>query len=87
MNAALEVKPKPSCWPQRVCLLVLVMCSPGRVLGAKSAEVGPPCDKTQKLYKQSKLYEVLGVGKRASAKEIKRAFKKMSIKCRLRRQC
>jgi DnaJ-class molecular chaperone len=44
-------------------------------------EYGPTCDKARKLFKKSKLYDVLGVKKTAKQKEIRRGFKKMSIKC------
>eukprot|EP00049_Salpingoeca_infusionum_P003890 m.72039 g.72039 ORF g.72039 m.72039 type:complete len:319 (+) comp12322_c1_seq3:561-1517(+) len=48
--------------------------------GAKQ-DMLPSCDSTQGNYKAGKLYNVLGVDKRATQKEIKKAFKKMSIKC------
>eukprot|EP00051_Salpingoeca_urceolata_P006939 m.91854 g.91854 ORF g.91854 m.91854 type:complete len:349 (+) comp15053_c0_seq5:1551-2597(+) len=43
----------------------------------------PTCPSAQAraLYKKNKLYDVLGVSKKATSKELRRAFKKMSIKC------
>jgi preprotein translocase subunit Sec63 len=37
--------------------------------------------KAGKLYKANKLYDVLGLARDASGREIKTAFKKMSLQC------
>lgn len=65
-----------------VILAACAAAAAGAAVGAKGGEWGPPCDKASKLYKANKLYDVLGVKKTAKPKEIRRGFKKMSIKCK-----
>eukprot|EP00045_Choanoeca_perplexa_P010601 m.108253 g.108253 ORF g.108253 m.108253 type:complete len:254 (-) comp15331_c0_seq1:1910-2671(-) len=59
----------------RALLLLLVA-----IVGAAKPKL-PKCDATRDLYQKGKLYEVLGVPKSATQKEIKKAFKMMSVQC------
>eukprot|EP01147_Barroeca_monosierra_P002298 gene2298-5287_t len=65
----------------QVALLVLtVVYIPGYTASGRESSL-PSCDNARQNYDAGKLYEALGVDSKASAKEIRRAFKKMSVQC------
>ena len=62
-------------------LLLLALVLTGADAAKKSDAKLPDCDQAGKLYKKGKLYDVLGLTKTATEKQIRTAFKKMSVKC------
>lgn len=61
--------------PRTIVLLIVV------ALVGIAAAAAPTCNDAAKFYKKGKLYEVLGVKKSSNSKDIRKAFKKMSIQC------
>lgn len=51
------------------------------VTAAKTKDKLPSCNDARVFYEKSKLYDALGVKKTAKDAEIKKAFRKMSVKC------
>eukprot|EP00056_Hartaetosiga_gracilis_P007304 m.106637 g.106637 ORF g.106637 m.106637 type:complete len:343 (+) comp12677_c0_seq2:150-1178(+) len=63
------------------CVFVVCFVATTVIDGKKKDDNLPSCDSTRKNYKSGKLYDVLGVKKSATKKEIRKAFKKMCVKC------
>ncbi|EDQ91807.1 uncharacterized protein MONBRDRAFT_5844 [Monosiga brevicollis MX1] len=64
-------------------LLVLVLLTWNAVPahGRRGDDQLPSCDAARASYEGGKLYDVLGLKRSASAKDIKKHFKRMSVKC------
>jgi preprotein translocase subunit Sec63 len=60
-----------------VVLLLLV----GALAAKKEKDVYPACDDARKKYEKDDLYATLGLKKTATDADIKKAFRKMSVKC------